>query len=76
MGLTAFMSVGLSIFAIQTKWDFTKIGGGLFVALFLFTIIGIVAAILRSHYLELILAYVGVVLFSIYLIRKFQQFYF
>ncbi|XP_055311516.1 protein lifeguard 1-like [Sitodiplosis mosellana] len=72
LGLTAIMVIGLTLFALQTKWDFTKMGGGLFIALLLFTVVAIVASIMRSNYATMILAYVGVVLFSIYLIHDTQ----
>lgn len=73
MGLTAIMTVGLTIFAIQTKWDFTKLGGALFIAILLFIVAGIVASIIRSHYLDLVISCIGVLLFSIYLIRMFYS---
>lgn len=73
IGLTALMVIGLMLFAFQTKWDFTKMSGGLFVALLIFTVVGVIGAIIRSHILELILSSVGVVLFSIYLIRMYMN---
>lgn len=76
MGLTVAMVIGLTIFAIQTKWDFTIFGGFLFVALIIFTITGIVAIFVRSFYLQLAISCIGVILFSIYLICKYFLFLF
>lgn len=65
MGMTAVMAIGLTLFAIQTKWDFTRIDGTLFVALIVFICAIIIGWFLRSH------IFGGVTFFSVYLIRKY-----
>lgn len=72
VGLTAAVCLGLTLFAFQTKWDFTVMGGILFVAFIILFILGIVAIFARSHILNMVYASVGVILFSIYLIYDTQ----
>lgn len=71
MGMTAVMAIGLTLFAIQTKWDFTKFGGSLFVGLIMLISAGFMNHFMRSHTFGLILTCIGLTLFSIYLIRKY-----
>ncbi|KAG8544273.1 hypothetical protein GDO81_022810 [Engystomops pustulosus] len=47
-GATILVTLGLTIFALQTKWDFTMMSGGLLVALLVLLSFGILAAIFRS----------------------------
>lgn len=71
MGMTAVMAIGLTLFAVQTKWDFTKLGGALFVGVFLLFVGSIVQFTIRSHALGLFLSCFGLTLFSVYLIGMF-----
>lgn len=70
MGLTVIMVFGLSLFAIQTKYDFTKLGGALFTAALLFFVASMIGVFCRVKIIRLILAYFGVTLFSVFLICK------
>lgn len=70
VGATAAVCLALSLFALQTKYDFTMLNGILFVALILFVIFGIVAMIWPGRTMHLIYASVGALLFSIYLIYE------
>jgi FtsH-binding integral membrane protein len=73
VGITTVVTVGLTIFALQTKWDFTTMGGILFVFLIVFFIFGIFAAIFRDNrILTLVYACVGAMLFSFYLVYDIQ----
>ncbi|PNF18385.1 hypothetical protein B7P43_G12481 [Cryptotermes secundus] len=63
---------GLTIFAIQTKWDFTGMGGALFVTLIILVIFGIVAIFIPGKIMNLIYASCGALLFSLYLIYDTQ----
>lgn len=70
LGLTVIMVMGLSLFAIQTKYDFTKLTGVLFSALLIFTIAVFIAAFAQDDITDLIVSSFAVILFSVYLIRK------
>lgn len=70
--VTAVVCVALTIFALQTKYDFTVMGGTLFVALLLFLIVSLIGAFFPGDIFRLIMAWAGAVLFSIYLICKYH----
>lgn len=72
VGITAAVVVALTIFAFQTKWDFTMMGGVLFVALMLMLLFSIVLMFWRSHVAEMVFSSIGALLFSAYLIRMFH----
>jgi FtsH-binding integral membrane protein len=72
VGLCAAVCFGLTMFAFQTKWDFTVIGGGLFVALIILVIFGIVAIFIPGRVVTLIYASLGALLFSLYLVYDTQ----
>ncbi|XP_023722350.2 protein lifeguard 1 [Cryptotermes secundus] len=72
VGLCAAVCFGLTIFAIQTKWDFTGMGGALFVTLIILVIFGIVAIFIPGKIMNLIYASCGALLFSLYLIYDTQ----
>ncbi|XP_031633127.1 protein lifeguard 1-like [Contarinia nasturtii] len=73
IGATAVVVISLTIFAMQTKWDFTVMGGVLFVALMLFVVFSFVLMFTRSEIAHLIFAGIGALLFSIYLIYDTQM---
>ncbi|KAF4019917.1 hypothetical protein G4228_011975 [Cervus hanglu yarkandensis] len=50
-GVTALVTLSLSLFALQTKWDFSLLNGMLFVLLFVLIIYGILLIFIRSYYL-------------------------
>lgn len=75
VGLTAIVVIGLTIFAVQTKWDFTMMGGILFVFLILFVVVGLILGFTtfgRSNTGTLILSGFGALLFAVYLICKYS----
>lgn len=72
VGLCAAVCFGLTMFAFQTKWDFTILGGGLFVALIILVIFGIVAIFIPSRVVTLVYASLGALLFSVYLVYDTQ----
>lgn len=72
VGLCAAVCFGLTMFAFQTKWDFTVMGGGLFVALIILVIFGIVAIFIPGRVVTLIYASLGALLFSLYLVYDTQ----
>ncbi|XP_046993181.1 protein lifeguard 1-like [Schistocerca americana] len=71
-GISAAVCLGLSIFAFQTKWDFTVMGGVLFVAVIILMIFGIVAIFIPGKVIILIYASLGALIFSVYLVYDTQ----
>ncbi|XP_022257330.1 protein lifeguard 2-like [Limulus polyphemus] len=50
-GICTFVCLGLTIFAFQTKWDFTMFGGMLFVALLVLVCFGFICIFIPGRYL-------------------------
>lgn len=68
---TTVVVVALTVFAMQTTWDFTKLGGTLFVTLWIFVLITFVMMFMpKTNLMVIVISSVGAILFSIYLIRK------
>lgn len=72
VGITAAVCLGLTIFAFQTKWDFTVMGGVLFVAAIILMLFGIIAIFFPGKTITLVYASVGALIFCIYLIYDTQ----
>ncbi|RNA43099.1 lifeguard 1-like, partial [Brachionus plicatilis] len=72
LGITSVVVIALTIFAFQTKIDFTGYGIYLFVFAIVLFVFGIVAAILRSQILNILYAALGAGLFSFYLVFDTQ----
>lgn len=72
VGITAAVCLGLTLFALQTKWDFTMCGGVLVVCLVVFIIFGIIAIFIPGQILAITYASLGVLLFSVYLVYDTQ----
>lgn len=66
--LTVIMSVGLTAYAFYTDRDFTLCGGTLLVALLCLLGVGFLNFFLNVSFLNTLIAYISVVIFSIYLI--------
>ncbi|KAH9490169.1 hypothetical protein Btru_051240 [Bulinus truncatus] len=73
VGITAIVALALTIFAFQTKWDFTMFGGLLFVLVIVLICFGLLCAIIQSRYLSLVYASLGALLFSAYLVFDTQM---
>ncbi|XP_072268954.1 protein lifeguard 3-like [Pyxicephalus adspersus] len=71
-GATIVVTLGLTLFAVQTKWDFTILSGGLMVALMVLLSFGILAAIFRSFWLNIVYACIGTFIFGMYLVFDTQ----
>ncbi|XP_046311168.1 protein lifeguard 1-like [Marmota monax] len=69
---TTLVTLALTIFALQTKWDFTLLNGMLFVFLFVLVIYGILLIFIGSYVSHLLYAGLGTVLFSMYLVMDVQ----
>uniref|UniRef100_U5EY08 Putative n-methyl-d-aspartate receptor-associated protein n=1 Tax=Corethrella appendiculata TaxID=1370023 RepID=U5EY08_9DIPT len=72
VGITAAVCLGLTLFAFQTKWDFTVMGGVLFVAVIILMLFGILAIFMKGKTVTLIYASLGALIFSMYLIYDTQ----
>lgn len=72
VGITAAVTLGLTLFAFQTKWDFTVMGGVLFVAVIILMLFGIIAIFFPGKTITIVYASAGALLFSIYLIYDTQ----
>lgn len=71
-GLTAIITVGLAVYALQTKHDFTMQGGLLLTLLLGLVFTGVLAAFTRSPAMHLLLAGLGAVLFGAYIVYDVQ----
>ncbi|XP_031632621.1 protein lifeguard 1-like isoform X2 [Contarinia nasturtii] len=72
VGTTGVICFALTLFALQTKFDFTVCNGVLFVAMILFMVFGIVTIFWKGPIINLVYASVGALLFSIYLVYDTQ----
>ncbi|XP_059489168.1 protein lifeguard 1-like [Neocloeon triangulifer] len=73
VGITAVVCLALTLFAFQTKVDFTMMGGVLLVAAVILLVFGIVAMFFPGKTITLVYASLGALLFSIYLIYDTQM---
>ena len=67
-GLTAAITISLTVYAFTTKTDFTTCGAFLFVCVTALIVGGIIGIFVRSRWLNLILSILGVIVFGLYLI--------
>ncbi|KAI8778269.1 protein lifeguard 1 [Biomphalaria glabrata] len=72
IGITAVVSLALTIFAFQTKWDFTMMGGLLFVLVIVLFCFGFLAIFLHNRIVNLVYASLGALIFSAYLVFDTQ----
>merc|ERR1712168_1749491 len=73
VGVTAAIGLALTIFAFQTKIDFTAMGGILLAVLLCFVLFGLIAAFFpQSRTVNLVYAAIGCIIFSIYIIYDTQ----
>lgn len=74
LGICVVVVFGLTIFALQSKIDFTAMGGALLVALLCLMMLGIFAAIFRgNNVLNLVYACLGAFIFGLYIIFDTQM---
>ncbi|XP_058463789.1 protein lifeguard 1-like [Malaya genurostris] len=72
VGITCVICFGLTLFSLQTKWDFTMMGGFLFVGLLVVFIFGIIVAFFPGSAASSVYSACGALLFSLYLIYDTQ----
>lgn len=73
VGVTAIVVLGLTIFAFQTKWDFTACSGIMFVALLVLLVFGILAIFIQNKIVDLVYASLGALIFSVYIVIDTQM---
>lgn len=73
VGITAAICFALTLFAFQTKWDFTGMHAALFVCLIVLMLFGLVAMFFPGKIMSLVYASLGALLFSMYLIYDTQM---
>ncbi|XP_050432745.1 protein lifeguard 1-like [Adelges cooleyi] len=72
LGITTLLCFALTVFALQTKIDFTVMGGFLMVAAIILLIVSLVAMFWPSKLMTTIIASAGALIFSVYLIYDTQ----
>lgn len=65
VGITAAITLSLTIFALQTKYDFTAMGGGLLVALVCLILFGLLASLMRNNVVNIAYASLGALIFGL-----------
>lgn len=68
LGITTIVVLGLTLFAFQTKWDFTVCNGMLFIAAIILMLFGILVMFFPGKTLHLVYSCFGALLFCIYLV--------
>ena len=71
-GATAGVTISLTIYAWQTKYDFTTKGGILLGSLVGIIVLGIINAFVRNPILHIVISAAGVVIFSAYIVYDTQ----
>jgi protein lifeguard len=64
---------GLTIYAWQTKYDYTVMGNCLLITLFGFILMGIFLTYFQNNYLNIVYSFIGVFIFSLYIIYDTQM---
>lgn len=72
VGITAVVVLAITIFAFQTKYDFTMMGGFLFVALIILFCFGFLMIFFHNRVLSVVYASLGALLFAMYLVYDTQ----
>ncbi|XP_053606659.1 protein lifeguard 1-like [Plodia interpunctella] len=72
VGITAAVVLSLTLFALQTKYDFTGMGGSLLCALVILLMMGIMCPIMPNKTLNILYASIGALIFSLYIVYDTQ----
>ncbi|KAA0184404.1 hypothetical protein HAZT_HAZT005373 [Hyalella azteca] len=72
VGICVVVTLALTLFAFQTKIDFTMMGGFLFVGLIVLMLFGILTIFFHNQITNLIYSSLGALLFSFYLVFDIQ----
>lgn len=71
--MTAALTIGLCLYAVYTKTDYTMMGGMLTVLLLGLIIFGFIAALANVAFLKTLYSALGAILFSIYIVFDVQM---
>ncbi|XP_046846013.1 protein lifeguard 1-like [Xenia sp. Carnegie-2017] len=71
-GITTGVVLAITLFSFQTKYDFTMMGGMLFVALIVLLLFGFLTIFFHSQIVNLVYASLGALIFSLYLVYDTQ----
>ncbi|XP_028395865.1 protein lifeguard 1-like [Dendronephthya gigantea] len=71
-GITTAVVLAITLFSFQTKYDFTMMGGMLFVALIILILFGFLSIFFYNKIVNLIYACLGALIFSLYLVYDTQ----
>ena len=69
---TAVVTITLTIYAIQTKYDFTTMRGGLLSCLMCLIVLGIINIFVQNQFLQTLISAFGAMIFSFYIIYDTQ----
>jgi len=72
-GICAAVCLALTIFAFQTKWDFTAMGGILLASLVILMMFGLFTTFYGGEILHLVYSALGALVFSFYLVYDTQM---
>ena len=72
-GMCTVVCLALTIFAFQTKYDFTVCGSALYVSLLILMLLGFCAMIIPGNTVQIAYSALGTLLFSFYLIYDTQM---
>jgi len=72
MGIVAVVTLAITVFALQTKYDFTMMGGCLFVALIVLLCFGFLTIFFHNKIVRLVYACLGALIFGLYLVFDTQ----
>merc|ERR1712168_922509 len=71
-GITCVVVLGLTLFAFQTKYDFTTCGAGLLVILLILVCFGFTMIFFHNYVFRMIYASIGAMIFCFYLVYDTQ----
>lgn len=72
MGMCAIVTFLLTVFAFQTRIDFTRWGGALFIILIVFILFGLLKIFIKGRTIEMLYATIGACIFMLYIIYDTQ----
>ncbi|XP_065664961.1 protein lifeguard 1-like [Hydra vulgaris] len=73
MGIVAILSLAITIFAFQTKYDFTMMGGFLLVLIIVLLCFGIFTIFFHSKIVRIVYACLGALVFGLFLVFDTQM---
>jgi protein lifeguard len=65
VGIVAVITLALTVFALQSKWDFTAMGGALLVVLVVLLMFGIMSIFMQNRVVNILYASLGALVFGL-----------